>query len=216
MISDTELIKTALKNTTPEDLAKELSVGKTQISNYKKGRNSIPSDKLRKLLDILNLTFADKTIVENSEVFSAPFLHAMPAGEPKHFFTDLPEKRIILPMNLFGELRHKKIITFQVKGDSMEPTLPDESFIIAEKITDIPFREGEIGLFYIILTREWTIKRSYSGRKKNEIILIPDNRRGYRSMTFLRTEIKEVARIHSVIQTNINRLREQKGRKNES
>ena len=143
--------KRLLKNYTLEKLAIEIGVTKSTVLKYENGTIAIPSDKIEKIAEALKVSPAYlmgweipeeiPNSIPEVEFMSIPLYASVSAGYGSCQSEFI--KMIAIP-----GLKPNGTTYFavKVKGDSMEPKIPDNSTVIIKK--DIAIENGDIGAFY--------------------------------------------------------------------
>ena len=143
--------KRLLKNYTLEKLAIEIGVTKSTVLKYENGTIAIPSDKIEKIAEALKVSPAylmgweipeeNPNSIPVGEFMSIPLYASVSAGYGSCQSEFI--KMIAIP-----GLKPNGTTYFavKVKGDSMEPKIPDNSTVIIKK--DIAIENGDIGAFY--------------------------------------------------------------------
>ena len=143
--------KRLLKNYTLEKLAIEIGVTKSTVLKYENGTIAIPSDKIEKIAEALKVSPAylmgwempeefPNTIPE-VEFMSIPLYASISAGygSCQNEFIEMLAIPGIKPNG-------SDYFAVKVKGESMEPKIPNDSIVIIKK--DILIENGDIGAFY--------------------------------------------------------------------
>ncbi|MFR8990643.1 MAG: LexA family protein [Fusobacterium sp.] len=143
--------KRLLKNYTLEKLAIEIGVTKSTVLKYENGTIAIPSDKIEKIAEALKVSPAYlmgweipeeiPNSIPEVEFMSIPLYASVSAGYGSCQSEFI--KMIAIP-----GLKPNGTTYFavKVKGDSMEPKIPDNSTVIIKK--DVVIENGDIGAFY--------------------------------------------------------------------
>ncbi|PEB56212.1 XRE family transcriptional regulator [Bacillus pseudomycoides] len=155
-------------------LANDINVPETTVSNWIKANTYPRPDKLQMLADYFRINRSDLTEEKPSNLYDAsihpvkiPILGKIACGLPicaeENFEGFRYEMSDILPQ---GELYY-----LEAKGNSMEPTIPNGSFVLIRKQTDV--ENGEIAAVLINGDTEATLKRVK--KQGDVVILMPDN-----------------------------------------
>jgi len=138
-----------LKNDTIEELANVLNVSPAHLMGW---------DTISKPNNILDLSPATVKI---------PVLGKIACGDPITAEENLTGYRYESPDNLPSG----KLIYLEAKGNSMEPTIPNGSFVLIREQPEVEI--GEIAAVLVNGDTEATLKRVK--RQGNTVILMPDN-----------------------------------------
>lgn len=156
------------------DIARELGIPEMTMSNWVKAKTYPRMDKLQLLADFFRIprSFLTEEQPANIHTISPqtvriPILGAISCGEPllaeENFIGYRYESPDLLPSG--------KLIYLQAKGDSMEPTIPNGSYVLIREQPTVEY--GEIAAVLVNGETEATLKRV---RKQGDnIILVPDN-----------------------------------------
>lgn len=143
--------KRLLKNYTLEKLATEIGVTKSTVLKYENGTIAIPSDKIEKIAEALKVSPAYlmgweipeeiPNSIPEVEFMSIPLYASVSAGYGSC-------QNDFIKMIAIPGLKPNGTTYFavKVKGDSMEPKIPDNSTVIIKK--DVVIENGDIGAFY--------------------------------------------------------------------
>lgn len=159
------------------DIAKELGIPETTMSNWTRGNTYPRADKIQLLADYFNIKRSDlteeKTLPGNLTALSPsdfkriPILGTIACGDP-----------ILAEQNIEGyayesldSLPKGNIFALRAKGDSMEPTIPSGSIVLIREQSDV--ESGEIAAVLVNGDTEATLKRV---KRLGQItMLMPDN-----------------------------------------
>ncbi|MGG3528355.1 XRE family transcriptional regulator [Bacillus pseudomycoides] len=155
-------------------LANSIHVPETTVSNWIKANTYPRPDKIQLLADYSKINRSDLTEEKPSNLYEAsirpvkvPILGKIACGLPiyaeENFEGFRYEASDILPQ---GEVYY-----LEAKGNSMEPTIPNGSFVLIRKQDDV--ENGEIAAVLINGDTEATLKRVK--KQGNVVILMPDN-----------------------------------------
>lgn len=155
-------------------LANDLNVPETTVSNWIKANTYPRPDKIQLLADYFKINRSDLTEDKPSNLYDAsihpvkvPILGKIACGLPicaeENFEGYRYETSDILPK---GEIYY-----LEAKGNSMEPTIPNGSFVLIRKQDDV--ENGEIAAVQVNGDTEATLKRVK--KQGDVIILMPDN-----------------------------------------
>lgn len=183
-MSDTQRLKTIMgenirtylnrmgKN--QSDLAKDLDIPEMTVSNWINAKTYPRIDKIQLMADYFKIKRSDLTEEQPTnmhplapQTISIPILGTIACGEPllaepnfNGYRYDSPDK---LPS---GELFY-----LEAKGASMEPTIPNGSFVLIREQPDVEY--GEIAACLVNGDTEATLKRVK--KQGNVVMLMPDN-----------------------------------------
>ncbi len=159
-------------NLSQEAVAESIGVTKATVSKWEKGDiANMKRDKialLAKVLKVSPLSILGLEDVSDSDRVMIPILGTIMCGEPI-----LAEENIegyreeIAAFFPSGELFFLK-----TKGDSMEPTVPEKSYVLLRKQEDV--EDGEIAAVIVNGDNEATLKRVK--RQNGIVMLIADNK----------------------------------------
>ena len=157
---------------TLEELGEKVGVAKSTLSRYESGQRKFPINDIGKYADALGTTVEHLLGVDNlyavqGESVNIPILGEIACGEPilvkENFAGYRTEPKESLPS---GTLFYLK-----AKGDSMYPTIPDESLVLIRQQPDV--ESGEIAAVLLNDETEATLKRV---KKQGEVtFLLSDN-----------------------------------------
>ena len=161
------------KGLTQGDLANLLDMKTyTTIAKWEAGTNSPKGKDLKRLAEIFNVTtdylLGLPTNVERVAVARPiPVLGAIACGEPL-----LAEENILEYREEFEDrLPSGELFYLRANGDSMEPTIPNGSYVLIRH--QLSVEDGEIAAVLVNGDEEATLKRVK--RQGDMIMLIPDN-----------------------------------------
>lgn len=159
---------------TQTDLAKDLNIPETTVSNWVKANTYPRVDKIQLMADYFGINRADLTEdkPDNATYVSdnfvrVPILGEIACGEPLY----VAENFVGYKTESADTLPNGDIFYLEAKGKSMEPTIPDGSSVLVRAQSDV--ENGEIAAVLVNGDTEATLKRI----KKQDglIILMPDN-----------------------------------------
>ncbi|MGE7093515.1 LexA family protein [Lysinibacillus sp. NPDC048646] len=167
----TQLDKRGLNQT---DMARDLNIPETTVSNWMKASTYPRPDKLQLMADYFNIKRSDLTeeqptnLVEIQPNFAKiPILGIIACGDPI-----LAEQNVEGYMYEFSDLLPAgNIFALVAKGDSMEPTIPDGSKVLIREQSEVEY--GEIAAVLVNGDTEATLKRVK--KQGDTILLMPDN-----------------------------------------
>ncbi|PGA94645.1 LexA family protein [Bacillus toyonensis] len=156
------------------DIAKELDLPETTVSNWFKAKTYPRPDKIQMLADYFKINRSDLTEDNPSNIYEAP-IHPIKVPIIGKIACGLP---ICAEENYEGYryempdiLPRGEVYYLEAKGNSMEPTIPNGSFVLIRKQEDI--ENGEIAAVQVNGDTEATLKRV---KKQGDVImLMPDN-----------------------------------------
>lgn len=165
-----------------EDLAKKIGYKtKGSIARIEKGERDLPIDKLKDIAKALHTTPEyllgwDKSptpnieIVNTNKIISMPVYESISAGYGAILDSSFIDETEIeyIPLPEFPNWKY--CFAVKVRGDSMEPTIPNDATIIIN--TELVIENNKIGAFFIN-------NEAFLKRKKiidNNILLISDNK----------------------------------------
>lgn len=163
------------KNLTQEDLGKMIGTKKATISNYETGYRSPNQDVLFDLAEALDVSINDlfprtepKNITPVTGFQRIPVIGKIACGEPIDAIENIADYREVPKdyLNYSGEL-----FFLEATGDSMEPKIPDGSYVLCRKQEDV--ESGEIAAVLVNGDEETTLKKVI--KQGNTILLQPLN-----------------------------------------
>jgi repressor LexA len=159
---------------TQTDLAKDLNIPETTVSNWVKANTYPRVDKIQLMADYFGVNRADLTedkpdnaTYVSDKFVKVPILGEIACGEPLY----VAENFVGYKTESADTLPNGDIFYLEAKGKSMEPTIPDGSSVLVRAQSDV--ENGEIAAVLVNGDTEATLKRI----KKQDglIILMPDN-----------------------------------------
>lgn len=152
------------------ELAKRLDVAPTSVSSWERGANKPLMDKIEvmaQMFDVpLSYFFKDIELFKG-DIISIPIIGEIACGDPITASENVLGYRDRSSTNLpTGELFYLK-----AKGDSMEPKIPDGSFVLIREQPDV--ENGEIAAVLVNGDTEATLKRIR--KVQNSLVLEPLN-----------------------------------------
>jgi repressor LexA len=159
---------------TQTDLARDLNIPETTVSNWVKAYTYPRVDKIQLMADYFGVNRADLTedkpenVTYVSDNFvKVPILGEIACGEPLY----VAENFVGYKTESSDNLPSGDIFYLEAKGKSMEPTIPDGSSVLVRAQSEV--ENGEIAAVLVNGDTEATLKRI----KKQDglIILMPDN-----------------------------------------
>lgn len=159
---------------TQGDLADKLGTTKQTISRYENGIRKANQDVLFELCNVFDVTIddffpqPDVEDIENANIILTPFVNVpvlgeIACGEPIDAEENISEYRSV-PAD---RLPNGDIFYLRAKGDSMEPKIPDGSYVLCRKQSDV--ENGEIAAVLVNGDEEATLKRVV---KQGDIVLL--------------------------------------------
>lgn len=147
------------------ELAKYLGISNASVSYWLSGEKYPRIDKIQKIADFFNVPKSQlteeypSTIMELS--MNSPYLEFEGIDLDKYFLGELIDT---LPNSQFFYLK--------VQNDSMEPTIPKQSYVLIQKQSEV--KNGDIVAVRINSSSEITIMR-VRHKEENVMYLAPDN-----------------------------------------
>ncbi|WHP40733.1 XRE family transcriptional regulator [Lysinibacillus boronitolerans] len=161
---------------TQNELAKIAGVSESAAGKWILGKSTPRMGAIQKIADHFNLPKSyilnEESLPTNLIEFSPatikiPILGKIACGDPITAEENLIGYRYESPDNL----PNGKLIYLQAKGDSMEPTIPDKSYVLIRLQPEVEY--GEIAAVLVNGDTEATLKRVK--KQGNTVILMPDN-----------------------------------------
>ncbi len=162
------------KGVTQTDMARDLNIPETTVSNWMKAETYPRPDKIQLMADYFNVRRSDLTEDQPSNLYEiknhfvkVPILGKIACGEP-----------LLVAENIEGytyepadSLPSGNVFSLVAKGDSMEPTIPNGSIVLLREQSDV--ENGEIAAVQLNGDTEAVLKRV---KKQNDsIFLVSDN-----------------------------------------
>lgn len=157
------------------ELARKVDMSKSTVSQYFNGKLQFPLNRAHDFARVLGVTTDDLLGLDLSKVnpvnglTKIPLLGTIACGDP-----------ILADENIAGYLSEPtdflpsgKLFYLRAKGQSMEPTIKDESLVLIRQQPDV--EDSEIAAVLFTDDDEATLKRVK--RSGDTMILLPDNRR---------------------------------------
>lgn len=159
-------------------VAEKLGVSRSTIFRYEKGEiEKIPIEVVSKIAEVLHTTpgwlmgwqtvSQATNIQEVGKLRPIPILGVITCGEPILASENIEGYR----MEAEDQLPSGDLFYLRTRGDSMVPTIPDNSFVLIQK--DVDVENGEIAAVIVNGDDEATLKRYR--RQGNKVILSADN-----------------------------------------
>ena len=161
--------------TNQTDVAQKLSIPEMTMSNWTKAKTYPRMDKVQLLADYFRISRSDLTEEKPSNLVDVspmtikiPILGEISCGDPLLVEDNIKAYRYESPDTLPGGA----LFYLQAKGESMEPTIPNGSYVLIREQPEVEY--GEIAAVLVNGDSEATLKRVR--RQGDTIILTPDNR----------------------------------------
>lgn len=159
------------KNLTQEEVAGRVGVTKATVSKWEKGDiENMKRDKIAKLSEVFEISPLEllgmdipKNAIPVGDIVRIPVLGYITCGEPILADENVTEYREVFN----NDLPKGNLFFLQAKGDSMEPKIPDGSYVMLRKQPDV--ESGEIAAVIVNGDNEATLKRV---RKLDDTILL--------------------------------------------
>lgn len=159
------------KNLTQEEVAERVGVTKATVSKWEKGDiENMKRDKIAKLSEVFGISPLEllgmdipKNAIPIGDIVRIPVLGYIACGEPILADENVTEYREVFNK----DLPKGNLFFLQAKGDSMEPKIPDGSYVMLRKQPDV--ENGEIAAVIVNGDNEATLKRV---RKLDDTILL--------------------------------------------
>lgn len=159
------------KNLTQEEVAERVGVTKATVSMWEKGDiENMKRDKIAKLSEVFGISPLEllgmdipKNAIPIGDIVRIPVLGYIACGEPILADENVTEYREVF----IKDLPKGNLFFLQAKGDSMEPKIPDGSYVMLRKQPDV--ENGEIAAVIVNGDNEATLKRV---RKLDDTILL--------------------------------------------
>ena len=164
------------KNVSQVDIHNHTKIPKSTLTGYVKGTSTPNPGNVQKLADFFNVKKSEidprfkpipNNVIPILSSVKIPVLGEIACGEPI-----LAEENIDGYIEEFADkLPSGELFYLKTKGDSMMPTIPENSYVMIRKQPDV--EEGEIAAVVINGDNEATLKRVK--RQNGLTMLIPDN-----------------------------------------
>lgn len=164
------------KNVSQVDIHNHTKIPKSTLTGYVKGTSTPNPGNVQKLADFFNVKKSEidprfkpipNNVIPILGSVKIPVLGEIACGEPI-----LAEENIDGYIEEFADnLPSGELFYLKTKGDSMMPTIPENSYVMIRKQPDV--EEGEIAAVVINGDNEATLKRVK--RQNGLTMLIPDN-----------------------------------------
>lgn len=159
-------------NMTQKELAEKINISPSTISDYMNLRSNPSHGVIQRIADLLKVqkTDIDSTykletdnIYSVMEIVKIPVLGEIACGDPITAEENVEEYRE-RPAN---NLPHGDLFYLKAQGDSMEPKIPNGSYVLIREQPDV--ENGDIAAVLVNSDTEATLKKV---RKLNEVILL--------------------------------------------
>lgn len=164
------------KNVSQVDIHNHTKIPRSTLTGYVKGTSTPNPGNVQKLADFFNVKKSDidprfkpmpNNVIPILNSIKIPILGEIACGKPI-----LIEENIDGYIEEFADnLPSGELFYLKTKGDSMMPTIPENSYVMIRKQPDV--EEGEIAAVVINGDNEATLKRVK--RQNGLTMLIPDN-----------------------------------------
>ena len=165
-------IRRSGKNQT--DIARELGIPETTMSNWIKAKTYPRADKIQLLADYFgisrsSLTEEQPTNIEPiyPRVIKIPILGEIACGEPLYVEENFAGYR----EEIADFVPNGNVFYLVAKGDSMEPTIPNGAYVMVREQPTV--ENGEIAAVLVNGNTEATLKRVK--KQSGIVLLVPDN-----------------------------------------
>lgn len=153
------------------EIARQLGMAKSAISRYFNRTREFPLDRIDDIAQIFNLEASyilgfkhPSTRPESTISFvQVPILGEIACGEPIDAEENIAEYRSVAK----DHLPSGKVFYLQAKGNSMEPRIPNGSYVLCREQPDV--ENGEIAAVLVNGDEEATLKKVI---KQNDMILL--------------------------------------------
>ncbi|WP_373706109.1 LexA family protein [Jeotgalibaca porci] len=162
-----------MKGKIPADVARELDIPESTLRSWISGEKYPRIQNIQKLADYFNVRRSDITEAytnysdEYSELVKVPIIGEIACGEPI-LATENFDGYILEPKN---SLPSGEVFYLRAKGDSMQPTIPNESNVLIRLQSSV--EDGEIAAVLVNGDEEVTLKRIKY--QDGIILLVADN-----------------------------------------
>lgn len=150
-----------MKKMTQEELGKLIGTKKATISNYETGYRSPNQDVLFDLAEALDVSINDlfppteaKNMMPVTGLERIPVLGKIACGDPITAIENISEYREV-PKDYLDY--HGELFFLEATGDSMEPKIPNGSYVLCRKQEDV--ESGEIAAVLVNGDEETTLKK---------------------------------------------------------
>lgn len=163
----------------PIDFAKRVNVDRSTISRYLNKTRKISMDDLPKIAEGLGMSPVDFLLKDedlankeniypiSNEMVEVPILGRIACGDPLFVEENISEYKT----EPADDLPSGQLFYLRATGDSMSPTIPNESLVLIRYQNDV--ESGEIAAVLLNGDEEATLKRVK--KQDGMVILLPDN-----------------------------------------
>lgn len=160
-----------LHSMTQKELAEKIGISPSTISDYMNLRSNPSHGVIQRIADYFKVPKSEidttyknpNALQEINEIVNIPVLGSIACGDPITAEENIEEYRERPANNLpSGDLFYLK-----AKGDSMEPLIPNDSYVLVREQADV--ENGEIAAVLVNGETEATLKKV---RKLNDVILL--------------------------------------------
>lgn len=164
------------RNVTQAEVSRRLGIPPTTLTGYFKGTSTPNPGNIQKLADFFGVAKSvidprfsmPNNMVKVKEFVAIPILGQIACGEP----ITAEENIIGYREELLSHLPSGNVFYLKTKGDSMTPTIPNNSYVMIREQADV--EEGEIAAVLVNGNTEATLKRIK--RQGEMVMLMPDNK----------------------------------------
>ncbi|MCT2909273.1 helix-turn-helix domain-containing protein [Schleiferilactobacillus harbinensis] len=161
------------RHATVADVARDLNLADTTVRNWFTGKKYPRIDKIQALADYFHvsrseITDSTPTNMERvSSVSRIPIIGEIACGNPIMAEENIDGYREVVS----SYVPSGNVFFLKAKGESMEPTIPDGSYVMIQAQPDV--EDGEIAAVLVDDDEEATLKRVRHQGKM--VVLMPDN-----------------------------------------
>lgn len=161
------------RHVTVADVARDLHIADTTVRNWFNGVKYPRIDKVQALADYFHVSRSDITDSQPDNMFpiknvtSIPIIGEIACGDPIMAEENIDGYRDVVS----SHVPYGNIFYLRAKGHSMEPTIPDGSYVMVREQPEV--EDGQIAAVLVDDDEEATIKRVR--HQGNLIVLMPDN-----------------------------------------
>lgn len=158
------------------EVAEKLGKTEATIQRYESGNiKNLKNDTIEELANVLRVSPAhlmgwdllDNVIELSPATVKVPIMGKIACGDPIYAEENFSGYRYESP----DMLPSGKLVYLEAKGDSMEPTIPNGSYVLIREQPEVEY--GEIAAVLVNGDSEMTLKRVK--RQGDTVILMPDN-----------------------------------------
>jgi phage repressor protein C with HTH and peptisase S24 domain len=206
------------------ELAEKSNTGNGTIGNIERGANKSTEKTLEKISKALNLTMKERdelfsallpidvgnkiisnisTINNNAllEMIEIPLFDSASAGTGS-FANAQPIGTVDIPMES-SKTYYDDVIAITVKGDSMEPTLPNRAIIVVKRGLEVQL--GEIGVFFLSGEYGETVVKRL--KYKNGTHVLESDNSFYKDILISSEEVTKCGKVIKIVIDNIDKKR---------